>query len=110
MNNLVFSLLLDYYGVMLSDKQREVMELYYNEDLSLAEISLLSHVTRQGVRDTIKRGEAALLEWEEKLGTAARARLVKEGLGKIAALCREHPESENEKKILRLAEDLAGSL
>ena len=86
MKNLEFSLLLDYYGEMLTEKQREVMELYYNEDLSLAEISLLSHVTRQGVRDTIKRGEAALLEWEEKLGTAARARLVKEGLGKIRKL------------------------
>lgn len=68
--NLAISNLLDYYGGLLTDKQRDVVELYYNEDLSLAEISEHEGITRQGVRDSIKRGEAFLLELEEKLGMA----------------------------------------
>ena len=55
--NLEISFLLDFYGDMLTDKQRDVVELYYNEDLSLAEIAAHSGITRQGVRDSIKRAE-----------------------------------------------------
>ena len=65
--NLAISDLLDLYGPMLTDKQRDVIELYYNQDLSLAEIAEHEQITRQGVRDNIKRGEAFLLEMEEKL-------------------------------------------
>ena len=53
--NLEISMLLDFYGEMLTDKQREVVSLYYNEDLSLAEIASIAQITRQGVRDSIKR-------------------------------------------------------
>lgn len=63
--NLAISDLLDQYGAMLTDKQRDVIELYYNQDLSLAEIAEHEQITRQGVRDNIKRGEAFLLEMEE---------------------------------------------
>ena len=56
------SVLLDYYGAMLTEKQREVVDLYYNEDLSLAEIAEIAGITRQGVRDSIKRGEMTLRE------------------------------------------------
>lgn len=59
--------LLDIYGEMLTDKQRDVIDLYYNQDLSLAEIAEHEGITRQGVRDNIKRGEVFLLEMEEKL-------------------------------------------
>ena len=62
--DLRISYLLDFYGDMLTDKQREVVELYYNEDLSLAEIAAISKITRQGVRDSIKRAESQLLEYE----------------------------------------------
>ncbi len=65
-------LLLDYYGDMLTQKQYEVMDFYYNEDLSLAEISEHTHITRQGVRDSIKRGEAILTDAENRLGFVAR--------------------------------------
>lgn len=57
---------------MLTDKQREVTEFYYNDDLSLAEIADPAHITRQGVQDSIKRAEAQLREYEEKLGLARR--------------------------------------
>ena len=56
--NLEISILLDYYGQMLTEKQLEVAQLYYNEDLSLAEIAQLANITRQGVRDSIKHGDA----------------------------------------------------
>ena len=87
--NLEVAYLLDYYGGMLTDKQREVVDLYYNEDLSLAEISEHAGITRQGVRASIKRGEAQLLEMEQRLGLMARIRSLEEALGEIASLSEE---------------------
>ena len=81
--NLEMSFLLDFYGPMLTDKQRDVVELYYNEDLSLAEIAQHSGITRQGVRDSIKRAEAQLREYEEKLGLARRFVEIQAGLDEI---------------------------
>ena len=65
--DLNIALLFDFYGEMLTEKQRDVIDLYYNEDLSLAEIAEHEKISRQGVRDNIKRGELYLLELEEKL-------------------------------------------
>lgn len=67
------SVLLDYYAQMLTDKQRDVIDLYYNEDLSLSEIAEHEKITRQGVRDSIKRGEQTLYEMEEKFRLAERS-------------------------------------
>lgn len=66
--NLELSLLCDIYGALLSQKQREALDLYYNEDLSLSEIATQVGISRQGVRDQIKHGEKLLLEFEENLG------------------------------------------
>ncbi len=68
MKNLQFSLLIDFYGNILAPKMRDALELYYNEDLSLSEIAQHMQITRQGVRDNIKRGEQFLTETEEHLG------------------------------------------
>ena len=81
--NLEISFLLDFYGDMLTEKQRDVVELYYNEDLSLAEIAAHSGITRQGVRDSIKRAESQLLEYEDRLHLAARFRHIEEVLSSI---------------------------
>ena len=81
--NLEISFLLDFYGDMLTEKQRDVVELYYNEDLSLAEIAAHSGITRQGVRDSIKRAESQLLEYEDRLHLAARFRRIEEVLSTI---------------------------
>lgn len=70
--DLHIALLLDFYGDMLTDKQKNVIGLYYEEDLSLGEIAEVSQITRQGVRDSIKRGEQQLYEYEEKLGLAKK--------------------------------------
>ena len=81
--NLEISLLLDFYGDMLTEKQRDVVELYYNEDLSLSEIAAHSGITRQGVRDSIKRAESVLLDLEERLGLARKFRQIQDGLDQI---------------------------
>lgn len=75
--------LFDFYGDMLTEKQRQVVALYYEEDLSLAEIAENQSITRQGVRDAIKRAESQLLEMEERLHLAARFRIMHEGLDAI---------------------------
>lgn len=87
--NLEISFLLDFYGDVLTEKQRDVMEQYYNDDLSLAEVADNFGITRQGVRDAIKRGEAILLDLEEKVGFAGRYRAVQEGVARIGELAKE---------------------
>ncbi len=81
--NLEISVLLDFYGDALTEKQRETIEFYYNEDLSLAEIAEIEGITRQGVRDSIKRGEGIMQELEDKLGIAARFQRMQDGLEQI---------------------------
>lgn len=66
------SLLYDFYGQLLSKRQREVMELYHEENLTLSEIAEEFGISRQGVHDALKNAEKALKEYEEKLGLVAR--------------------------------------
>ncbi len=70
--DLSIAMLYDFYGELLTPKQAQAIDLYYNEDLSLAEIAEPLGISRQGVRDTIKRGEKLLLSMEERLGLANR--------------------------------------
>ena len=81
--NLDMTLLLDFYGDMLTDKQRTFISYYYNDDLSLSEIAANEGITRQGVRDAIKRAEAQLVGMEERLGLVTRFENMKSGLGEI---------------------------
>lgn len=75
--------LLDFYGDMLTERQKDFLEYYYIDDLSLAEIAENEGITRQGVRDAIKRAEAQLFEMEQRLGLAKRFTEVKKGLDEI---------------------------
>ncbi len=83
--NLEISVLLDFYGEMLTGKQRDFLDLYYNEDLSLSEIAENEGITRQGVRDSIKRAEAQLFDMESKLHLSQRFSELKDGLNEIHA-------------------------
>lgn len=83
--NLEISILIDYYGGMLTEKQREVVEWYYNDDLSLAEIAEHTGITRQGVRDSIKRAEAQLIDCETRMGLRTRFADIQKYLDEIAA-------------------------
>ena len=67
-NDIRITILYDFYGDMLTEKQRDFLNYYYNDDLSLAEIAENEGITRQGVRDAIKRAEAQLYDMEAKLG------------------------------------------
>lgn len=81
--NLEMTYLIDIYGKMLTDKQRDAMELYYFEDLSLSEIAENMHISRQGVRDSIKRGEETLLSLESSLEYLKKMRKYNEIIGNI---------------------------
>ena len=85
---LQMSLLFDYYGELLSQKQRVCFDLYYNQDLSLSEIAAELGITRQGVHDSLSRAEAALGEFERVTGCIARDRRTAKALDKIAGVCR----------------------
>ena len=77
------SLLLDFYGELLTDRQRVCCELHFNEDLSLSEIAETCGISRQGVWDNIRRAEAALKEIEEKTGLIRRFAETQRGLEKL---------------------------
>ena len=81
------SLLMDLYGALLTEKQYSIMDLYYNEDLSLAEIAELNQTSRQAIHDLIKRSYKQFLTYEGKL------MLLKKSL-------------EREKKIASLLDDI----
>ena len=77
-------LLLDFYGKTLTSKQYDAIDLYYNEDLSLAEISEHTGITRQGVRDAIVHAEQTLTKLEEDIGYVEWSSKVREAAVKIS--------------------------
>ena len=72
MDALQMALLFDYYGELLTDRQRMCFDLRHNQDLSLAEIAQELNVSRQGVHDNLSRAEALLMNMEEKTGCVRR--------------------------------------
>ncbi|MBQ2781372.1 MAG: YlxM family DNA-binding protein [Clostridia bacterium] len=116
--NMEIALLFDFYGDMLTEKQQDMIELYYENDLSLAEIAENEGITRQGVRDAIKRAENQLVEMEERLGLARRFRemreqfdAIKDAAGNIAAINDRFGYSrdiaEQARRILQLTQKLS---
>lgn len=87
--DLTFSVLLDYYGPVLTEKQRAILTEYYDQDLSLAEIAENYGITRQGVRDAIKHGEATLTEMEKNLGYAEKDAAQRADLARLQQLVME---------------------
>lgn len=82
-------LLYDYYGALLTDRQRECFELRYNQDLSLGEIGQELGISRQGVHDNLLRTEALLQNMEEKTGCVRRDLACRKASGKILKLAQQ---------------------
>ena len=112
MNALQMTLLFDYYGELLTERQKMCLDLKYNQDMSLAEIAEELGVSRQGVHDNILRAEAHLQKMEEKTGCVRRylkSREAKQTILFSAADLRMHPDPavrEAAAKILAAADSI----
>ena len=98
--NLELGYLLDFYGELLSERKRAVMDMYYNEDFSLAEIASEIGISRQGARDIIKKSEDELFFFEEKLGLAKKLQGVSNKASELKAMANELSIDESFKQKL----------
>lgn len=92
------TMLFDFYGDLLTERQKEFYDLYYNDDLSLAEIAENYDITRQGVRDIIVRAEKTLEDIEEKTGLIQRYHRTRATTAAMKALC-EQIQTLNQNKL-----------
>ena len=104
--DLNITILLDVYGQLLTEKQRFAIDMYYNEDLSLAEIAEEIDISRQGVRESIKQGEKHLLEYEEQLGVVKRFKNISAQLEELDTLL-ENVDFEGKDRILEISEKIS---
>ena len=105
MDALEMTLLFDYYGELLTERQRMCFDLYHNQDLSLAEIAQELQVSRQGVYDNLSRAEATLRNMEEKTGCVRRNLLNRRSLRTIqeaASQLQAHNDPEVRELALRI--------
>ena len=91
------AMLYDFYGDLLTPRQKEFYDLYYNDDLSLSEIAENYDITRQGVRDIIVRAERALEDIEEKTGLIQRYHRTRAALSSLRDLCQQIQELNEER-------------
>ncbi|MBQ4527674.1 MAG: DNA-binding protein [Clostridia bacterium] len=108
MKNLKVAYLLDFYGNLFADKQRDILEMYYQEDMSLAEIASSVGITRQGVYDNIKRGEKEILSMESKLMLMDRFLEISDSIDKIEEVLKE--KKIDDKEILSQLESIRSKI
>ena len=106
----IISILLDIYGSMLTDKQYKLLDDYYNNDLSLSEIGENDNITRQAVRDNLKKGENKLFEYEEKLGFMKKEVKQEEMIDDILLSIEKIEETIQNKETLKLFKDVKEKL
>ena len=104
------SILLEIYGNLLTDKQKSLLEDYYNNDLSLSEIAENNEITRQAVRDILKKGEKKLFEYEEKLGIMKKNSIQEEQIAMILSEIAKINSKDSDKEIARVLEDVKNRL
>ena len=92
------SMLCEFYGKLLTEKQYEFINDYYNNDLSLSEIAENNNITRQAVRDIIKKGEKKLFEYEEKLRfmkrTLNQEKKIEEALSELTKIQKDYSDKQ----------------
>lgn len=103
--NLTITVLLDFYGELLTKKQADALRLYYDEDCSLSEIADDMGISRQGARDFIKRGELQLFELEEKLGLVKRFEKITKAALELEEILKEQNVSIEAKQLLERIKD-----
>ena len=98
------TMLFDFYGDLLTEKQRECYDLHFNQDLSLQEIAEQYGASRQAVWDLVRRAESALREIEEKTGLVARAVKRRAQVREMLALAERLPESAEKTQLMEKLE------
>jgi uncharacterized protein len=97
--------MLDFYGVLLTEKQKQIMSYHFEEDMSLSEISEIHNISRQAVHDIIKRTEKILFDYENELGLVKRYLNQQDKLKVVKDLLREYNEI-NIKKAIEYIDEL----
>lgn len=106
--NLEFGALIDIYGSLVSEKQFEAMDYYYNQDLSLSEIGELLGISRQAVRNNIKKGEENIKEFEKNLGLYKKLEQINLKIEKTAEKLEKINADLKNPKISEIVEELSG--
>ena len=108
--NVEISILCDLYGKLLTDKQFELLNDYYNNDLSLSEIAENNSITRQAVRDIIKKGEKKLFEYEEKLLFMKRMSNQEKTIEHVLSELAKIEKTSSDKKVAQILETVKKEL
>ena len=109
-NNVKISILLEIYGNLLTSKQKDLLEDYYNNDLSLSEIAENNNITSQAVRDILKKGEKKIFEYEEKLGIMKKNSIQEEQIAIILSEISKINTKDSDKEIAKVLEDVKNKL
>ena len=109
-NKVKISILLEIYGKLLTNKQYNLLEDYYNSDLSLSEIAENEGITRQAVRDNLKKGENKLFEYEEKLGIMKKTLMQEEAIASVLSEISKIENKFSDKEIATILEDVKNKL
>ncbi len=99
------NMLLDFYAQLLTDKQRYALEMYYSEDLSLAEIAENISISRQGVHDLLRRSAKLLKDYEKKLGLVAKFERRKHIVTEIIEIL-DSQHNSNDHQVLQLLQKI----
>ena len=109
-DSIEISMLLEIYGSLLTEKQYNLLNDYYNNDLSLAEIAENEEITRQAVRDNLKKGERKLFDYEEKLSIMKKNRMQEEQIANILSEINNLTENSTDTEIASVLEDVKNKL
>ena len=100
--DLKIGFLLDFYGDILKDRRRDALDFYYNNDMSLSEIAEEMGISRQGVRDLIKKAEEELFFYEERLGLAKKFESAQKHAERALTLCESNADTREIEDEIRL--------